>query len=117
MAAACLAPITKERPILNCIVRHVDPSPIHEHLPVACDEPIRRRAAVSIIAATLPERASQMRVDIMGLGWQGQADGENGRKQGRFGKHVMLPTLGGLDAVSGAQRPRDGIPADLILCF
>ena len=53
----------------------------------------------------------------MGLDWQRQADGENSRKQGRFGKHVMLPTLGGLDAVSGAQRPRDGIPADLILCF
>jgi hypothetical protein len=53
----------------------------------------------------------------MGLGRQGQADGENGRKQGRSGKHVPLPTLGGLDAVSGVQWPRDGIPADLILCF
>jgi hypothetical protein len=61
--------------------RHIDPSLVHEHLQVACDEPIKCRLAILVIAAAPTSLDPQMRVDVVGLERR-QAGGENNGHKG-----------------------------------
>jgi hypothetical protein len=82
MASARLAGVPQQGTVLDPFVWHVDPSLIHEHLHAVCAHAVKRRAAIPIIAAACAHLIQQMRVDVVGQGWQRQAGGENNGYQG-----------------------------------
>ncbi len=77
MSAACFAGVTQERTILDRGSRHLDPSLINKHLYAVSDEAKERGFAIPVIAAATASSVPQMRVDVVGLDRQRQADGEH----------------------------------------
>jgi hypothetical protein len=67
MSATGFTRITWQGAVLNPVAWHVDPSLVHEHLDAICKESIGHRAAISVIAATLPLRIRQIQVEIVRL--------------------------------------------------
>ena len=82
MPSTCLARISWDRKILDFLAWHVDPSLGHEHLHTVYGEPVRSKLAIPVIAAARTRLVFQMRVDVVGLERQRQADGENNGDKG-----------------------------------
>jgi len=80
MASARLAGVPQQGTVLDPLVRHVDPSLIHEHLHATCAHAVKRRAAILVIAAACAHLVQQMRVEVVGP--DRQAGGENNGYQG-----------------------------------
>ena len=62
-------------------------------------KPIDRGEAILVIAAVAAPLVRQMRVDVVGLDRQRQAN-EGSGNEGKPDKHVTLPALGGVGAGS-----------------
>jgi hypothetical protein len=82
MPSACLARISRDRKILDFLAWHVDPSFGYEHLHTIYGESVRSKLAIPVIAAACTRLVLQMRVDVVGLERQRQADGENNGYKG-----------------------------------
>jgi hypothetical protein len=82
MASARLAGVPQQGTVLDPLVRHVDPSLIHEHLHATCAHSVKRRAAILVISAACAHLIHQMRVDVVGQSWQRQVGDENGDDKG-----------------------------------
>jgi hypothetical protein len=99
MSSVGLAHIPHQGTVLDGGIRHIDPPLTHEHLQVAFDKPIDRGEAILVIAAVAAPLVRQMRVDVVGLDRQRQAN-EGSGNEGKPDKHVTLPALGGVGAGS-----------------
>jgi hypothetical protein len=82
MSAACFAGISRKRTILDPGAWHLDLSLINKHLYAVSDEAKERGFAIPVIAAATASLVPQMRVDVMGLDRQRQANGEHNGSRG-----------------------------------
>lgn len=69
MAANCFAAIAVQCAILNSVIRHNNPSSIHQHLHADRSCAVTCWPAVTIMAAGLSVTVYKGRVDVMGLRW------------------------------------------------
>jgi hypothetical protein len=80
----CLAGVTRERPVLDRLIRHIEPVAIDIHLHARWSHAVRRRPTIMIIAATHTGCISQVRVDVVGFRRKLRIHREYGDEEGEL---------------------------------
>ena len=95
MLSGCLTGIAGQRPVLDRVVRHGDPTAIHEHLHPGRRHPVRDGATVLVVTATVSPSVFQRRVDVVGFGGGSKTDQTDRGKKLKLERHRPLSLMMG----------------------
>jgi hypothetical protein len=106
MSSGGFTGIAGQRPVLDRVVWHSNPSTMNEHLHPGRGHPIRDRVTILVVTATVAPAVLQRRIDVVGFGGRFEtAQGDRGKKL-ELKRHRPLSLVDGQAALVRASGER-----------